>query len=137
MADKNEVILEGVIKGKAFAFDGKGGKNNVFKFNLEVHSEYVGSDGSLNSKACTVPVTLFGPLADKCKPQKVGDGVGEGTRMKITGYITNNSYVSKKTNERVFETIVIARTVDILGNQELPPAWEGGPPAWDDKAIPF
>lgn len=133
MADKNEVILEGCIKGKIFNFWGKEGKTSVLKINLECKSEYVGSDGKLNHKPCTVPVTLFGPLADKHKPDGSGGGFVEGMRVKVTGYITNNSYVSKKTNEKVFETIVIARTAEEISKPE---PWSGGPPPYDQE-IPF
>ena len=137
MADKNEVILEGVIKGKVFNFWGKEGKTSVLKINLECNSEYAGSDGKLNTKTCTAPVTMFGHLADKHKPDGAGGGFVEGLRVRVSGYITNNSYVSKKTNERVFETVVIARTVDVLGDRTPSKVWDGGPPAYDDTSIPF
>lgn len=127
MSDKNEVTIEGCIKGKVFDYAGVGGKTPMVKMNIECKSEYVGNDGKLNAKSCSVPVTLFGSLAGKFGPEKPGGSLLEGTRMRISGYIANNSYISKKDGNRVFETRVIARTADAI---------DSGPPE-DDSAIPF
>jgi hypothetical protein len=135
MTDVNNVELVGRVKGKTFSFEGKNGKTPVFKFHIETVVEFVNQEGKLSTKPCTVSITAFGDVADTLKPKGEGDGIDEGTTLKVCGYITNNSYVSKKTNEKVFETVVIARTIDIIGDKE---PWTAGPPVWGEKEqIPF